>query len=102
MYRILIFTVCLILLPAVMAMAKDAEPVKKETTEAKELAGISIVGNDEAPKSLYIVPWKSSELGVETSLQMLANSGDTPLDREVFQRHLAYYQISIAKSSDTQ
>jgi len=100
MYRMLILTVCLILLPAVMAMAKDDESARKETTEAKELAGISIVGNDEAPKSLYIVPWKSSELGVETSLQMLANSGDAPLDREVFQRHLSYYQVSTAKSSD--
>ena len=29
----------------------------------KELSGMSIVGNDDAPKSLVIVPWKSSELG---------------------------------------
>ena len=32
--------------------------------EAKALSGISIVGNKEAPKALYIVPWKSSELGL--------------------------------------
>lgn len=103
MYRKLFLSVCLVLLTAVLAMAEDAgQDKQKKSSAAKELAGMSIVGNDEAPKSLYIVPWKSSELGVETSLQMLANSGDTPLDREVFQRHLAYYQISIAKSSDTQ
>ena len=29
----------------------------------KQMSGMSIVGNDEAPKSLVIVPWKSSELG---------------------------------------
>ena len=29
----------------------------------KELSGMSIVGNDDAPKSLVIVPWKSSGLG---------------------------------------
>ena len=39
--------------------------------QAKELSGMSIVGNDEAPKSLYIVPWKSSEIGIETGLDMM-------------------------------
>jgi hypothetical protein len=29
----------------------------------KALSGMSILGNLEAPKSLVIVPWKSSELG---------------------------------------
>ena len=27
----------------------------------KRLSGMSIIGNDEAPKSLVIVPWKASE-----------------------------------------
>ena len=31
----------------------------------KMISGMSIVGNHEAPKSLVIVPWKSSELGTE-------------------------------------
>ena len=50
---------------------------------------MSIVGNDEAPKSLYIVPWKSSELGVETSLNMMLSEDDAPVDRDVFMRQLA-------------
>ena len=29
----------------------------------KQMGGMSIVGNDEAPKSLVIVPWKSADLG---------------------------------------
>ena len=29
----------------------------------KELSGMSIVGNDDAPKALVIVPWKSSAIG---------------------------------------
>jgi len=94
-------SVCLILLSAAVALAQDDGPTKKQqASEAKTLAGISIVGNDEAPKSLYIVPWKSSELGVETGLQMLTNTGDAPLDREVFQRQLAYYQASVAEQRD--
>jgi len=40
---------------------------------------MSIVGNDEAPKSLYIVPWKSSEVGVEPSLHTMLNEGDAPV-----------------------
>jgi hypothetical protein len=95
MNRILTFCLVIVLLSAVMVSAQDANP--NEDSEAKELSGMSIVGNDEAPKSLYIVPWKSSEIGVETNLDMLLNDGDVPVDRDVFMRQLEYYQISSAK-----
>ncbi|SCZ64628.1 hypothetical protein [Thiohalomonas denitrificans] len=63
--------------------------------EAKELSGISVVGNDEAPKSLYIVPWKSSEIGVESGLSSnLMNDGMGPVDKEVFMRQLDFYETS--------
>jgi hypothetical protein len=58
---------------------------------------MSIVGNDEAPKSLYIVPWKSSAIGVETILNTLLNDGDVPVDRDVFKRQLEFYRVSTAK-----
>ena len=95
MYRKLVGCLCVVLLPAVIAMAQDAD--KDNESEAKELSGMSIVGNDEAPKSLYIVPWKSSEIGVETSLDTMWNEGDVPVDRDVFMRHLEFYQGSTAK-----
>ncbi len=95
MNRILTLCLVIVLLSAVMVSAQDANP--NEDSEAKELSGMSIVGNDEAPKSLYIVPWKSSEIGVETNLDMLLNDGDVPVDRDVFMRQLEYYQISSAK-----
>lgn len=110
MYRILTLWLCLILCPAVMVMAQDEEIARKTKAEksesketgtkksgAKELSGMSIVGNDEAPKSLYIVPWKSSELGVKAGLTMFLNEGDVPVDRDVFKRQLDFYQISTAK-----
>jgi hypothetical protein len=78
-----------------MAAAQDVNNDKG--SEAKELSGISIVGNDEAPKSLYIVPWKSSEIGEETSLDMMVNEGDVPVDRDVFRRRLEFYQVSTTK-----
>ena len=63
--------------------------------DVKELSGISIIGNKEAPKSLYIVPWKNSEVGVETSLTSgLLDESSKLIDKEVFLRELDYYELS--------
>jgi hypothetical protein len=98
MYRKLILCLCVILFSTVVVLAKDVKDVNKaKESEAKELSGMSIVGNDEAPKALYIVPWKSSEIGVETSLDMMLNEGDVPVDRDVFMRQLEFYKVSIEK-----
>ena len=53
----------------------------------------SIVGNDDAPKSLVIVPWKSSEPGDTLEVSRALDDGRQPVDRDVFQRALDYYQI---------
>lgn len=95
MYRKLSLCLCLVLFTAVTAVAQDAET--NENQDAKEMSGMSIVGNDEAPKALYIVPWKSSEIGVETSLNTLLNEGDVPVDRDVFKRQLDFYVVSSAE-----
>jgi hypothetical protein len=105
MVKKIILCLLVLLLMAGAAMAQDADKgkgkdkVQNKTSEAKELSGMSIVGNDEAPKSLYIVPWKSSEIGVETSLNSMLNEGDRPVDREVFKRQLEFYRISNADST---
>jgi len=90
----------LLLLPATVKAQETATEAK--TSDPKELSGMSIVGNDEAPKSLYIVPWKSSELGVETSLNRMLNGADVPVDRDVFMRQLEFYEVSTAKPSSSQ
>ena len=95
MYRAMVLCACLVLFPAVLAAAEEVK--SSEKSEAKELSGMSIVGNDEAPKSLYIVPWKSSEVGVETSLDTMLNEGDVPVDRDVFKRQLDFYKVSSSK-----
>jgi len=98
MYRKLVLCLFIFLLPAAMVLAQDVKDVNKDKqSQAKELSGMSIVGNDEAPKSLYIVPWKSSEIGVETSLYMMLNEGDVPVDRDVFKRQLEFYKVSTTK-----
>ncbi len=71
---------------------------KKKKDNAKTLSGISIIGNKDAPKSLYIVPWRSSELGLETDLNSsLLNEGMHPVDKDVFIRELNFYEISTVK-----
>jgi len=105
MFRILTLNLFVLLIMAAPAMAQDVDKDKSkdgaqhQASEAKELSGMSIVGNDEAPKSLYIVPWKSSEIGVETSLNSMLNEGDRPVDRDVFKRQLEFYTVSTAESA---
>jgi len=81
-----------------MAEDKPKSGAKKKTSEVKELSGISIIGNKEAPKSLYIVPWKNSEVGVRSSLTSgLLDESMRPVDKEVFMRELNFYELSNKK-----
>jgi hypothetical protein len=59
----------------------------------KTMSGMSILGNEEAPKSLVIVPWKSSRMGDETSLSDTLDDRARPVDKEVFERELRFYEI---------
>lgn len=73
----------------------NSKPKSKPDNQAKELSGISVIGDKEAPKSLFIVPWKSSEIGVETSLaSKLLNEKLMPVDKDVFERELEFYQVT--------
>ena len=58
-----------------------------------KMSGMSILGNDEAPKSLVLVPWKSSQLGDMPALSKLPDDSIKPVDKDVFARELSYYQI---------
>ena len=62
----------------------------------KQMSGMSILGNDDAPKSLVIVPWKSSELGDPLAVSRALDDGRQPVDRDVFTRELEYYEIRAA------
>ena len=67
----------------------------------KTLSGMSILGNEEAPKSLVIIPWKSSELGDDISLSDTLDDRAQPVDKEVFLRELRYYDIRSGRDSQT-
>jgi hypothetical protein len=66
---------------------------EKPKADDKQMSGISILGNQEAPKSLVIVPWKSSEIGAGVGLANSLNDRAAPVDRDVFARQLRYYAI---------
>jgi hypothetical protein len=65
--------------------------------DAKVISGMSILGNQEAPKSLVIVPWKSSEIGKAMDISTMLDDSRQPVDREVFLRALRYYEIRSEK-----
>ena len=58
-----------------------------------KMSGISILGNEDAPKSLVLVPWKSSQLADMPSVSRLLDSTTQPVDKDVFMRELAYYEF---------
>ena len=71
-----------------------AEEAKEATNEGPMMvSGMSILGNQEAPKSLVIVPWKSSEIGDALGISSMLDDSRQPIDREVFMRALSYYEI---------
>jgi hypothetical protein len=87
--------------PGKPAQAKSAEGGEAQAEAAedgagggdKTLSGMSILGNQEAPKALVIVPWKSSEIGATLGLDESLDDSRRPVDREVFMRELDYYDI---------
>lgn len=96
--------VAALLLISYSSFAEESENEVKEETpaaEAKEdgierpktMSGMSILGNEEAPKSLVIIPWKSSELGDDISLSDTLDDRARPVDKEVFLRELSFYEI---------
>ena len=90
--------------PAQGEAAAQSEPVQAKPAQGtpaqgksdggdKALSGMSILGNQEAPKSLVIVPWKSSELGDTLGLAESLDDARQPVDKQVFMRELSYYEI---------
>ena len=90
--------VCCVAVLLAVGVARAEEPAEGGD---QLVSGMSIVGNDEAPKSLAIVAWNGSELGDTLNALRALNAGLEPVDKEVFMRLLDYYQI-MAGSQATQ
>lgn len=75
----------------------DETPNGDGIESPKTMSGMSILGNEEAPKALVIVPWKSSELGEAISLTDTLDDRAKPVDKDVFLRELRFYEIRSAE-----
>lgn len=107
--RIMFIGLSLVSMAAFAAEPTEAKPEGEpaaKTTEAPSkpavpggdvvLSGLSIVGNDETPKELVIVPWKSSQLADAPGISRLLDDSTQPVDKDVFMRELAYYGLRTA------
>jgi hypothetical protein len=74
-----------------------AQPAAARRSGAKDrldLDASQITGNRELPKVLYIVPWRSAELGdlVGRPVNSLLDEVLEPVDRDVFRRQNRYFE----------
>ena len=68
--------------------------VKGNAKDRLDLDSTQITGNRELPKVLYIVPWRSAELGdlVGRPVNSLLDEVLEPVDRDVFRRQNRYFE----------
>jgi len=93
--RMKLVPVALLLTVTVAATAQEAAPAPNAQAAASEpkALGMSILGNQEAPKSLVIVPWKGSEIGAGIGVSRALDTRIRAVDKDVFMRELKYYSI---------
>jgi hypothetical protein len=82
--------------PAPSAANKPAPKAaaKGNAKDRLDLDSSQITGNRELPKVLYIVPWRSAELGdlVGRPVNSLLDEVLEPVDRDVFRRQNRYFE----------
>lgn len=71
-----------------------AEPAPIQQVDRLELDSTAVTGNQELPRVLYIVPWKTSGIGELSGkpVNSLLDEVLAPIDREVFQRQVRYFE----------
>ena len=70
-------------------------PVLANAEQEMELEGMSVVGNSELPKALFIVPWKEAEsaMAPDRPVNSLIDEALQPVDPDVFRRKLHYFDV---------
>jgi len=60
-----------------------------------DLDATSIIGNREVPRIVYLLAWRDAPKGdiLEQSLETKHNTEIGPIDRDVFQRKISYYEL---------
>lgn len=80
---------------AAFMMAGNAPAADDPAQGFKEMKGISIRGDKEAPRSLYIVPWHDAEHQQNTSLSSgLVDYTLQAIDQDELERQLRLHELS--------
>jgi hypothetical protein len=81
------------------ANAPVDKPASQRGNDQLTLDATVVTGNRELPKVMYIVPWKKAELSnlPGQPFNTLIDEALAPVDREVFRREVAYYDVVADK-----
>ncbi len=69
-----------------------------------DLDATSIIGNRELPRIVYLIAWRDAPEGdiLEQSLESNHDNRMIPLDRDVFQRQISYYELLFGDEKNKQ
>lgn len=78
--------------PAIITSVPEPAPVAPAGVE-KAQTGTTVIGEQEAPIGLYIMPWRQSQAqaGLDRPARLL-DEALLPLDPEVFKRQVEYHR----------
>jgi hypothetical protein len=84
---------CLRRLALGLMLALGGVPSLTTAAQQMDMDGMSVIGNRELPKALFIVPWKDPEAGLtpERPVNSLVDEALQPVDPDVFRRKLDYF-----------
>jgi hypothetical protein len=82
------------------AWAGDPPAAPPAGDQIKSMSGMAVLGNNEAPKALVLVPWKSSQIGDGIGVVESLSNRPMPVDRDVFARELHYYEIRTGEAPE--
>jgi hypothetical protein len=83
------------LVPAVFLVIASGFADGAAGEETLEMDGMAVIGNQELPKALFIVPWKDPEsaMAPDRPINTLIDEALQPVDPDVFRRKLRYYDL---------
>lgn len=88
-------------LPLICCSLLLSLPALAEDKSAEPALSTNIIGSQEAPTVLNVVPWKDKEVKLEKKdpTSTLLNRVLEPLDQEVLMREVEYYRILNQESN---
>lgn len=83
------------IVPAVLLVVATGLADDAAGEEKLEMEGMAVIGNQELPKALFIVPWKDPEsaMAPDRPINTLIDEALQPVDPDVFRRKLQYYDL---------